>query len=240
MLKIENLSKKFGKLQALKDLNIEIEKGSVYSLIGPNGSGKTTTIKIITGLVKPDSGDVYINNRSIAKDPRNAKKYIGYVPDEPFVYGKLTGREILQFTAKLYKVKSRNITNKINNLLEMYKLNDIADGLFDNYSRGNKQKIMILSALIHEPKLLIFDEPIVGLDTHSINTTKLIIRESKRKGVAILISTHTLPFAETISDKVGFLNNGILVEEGTLRSLRTKTHDKQLEKMYLDTIKRKK
>ena len=231
MLKIENLSKTFHDLEAVSNLQLNIPAGQIYALVGPNGAGKTTTIKMITGLLKPDQGQIWIDNYSVLNEPEKAKSIFGYIPDEPFILGKLTGREILRFTAQLWDLKDNGLEAKINELLDIYQLNNIADSLFDDYSRGNKQKLVILAALLHEPKFLIFDEPIVGLDPKSILQTHDVLLAFKENGGSVLISTHTLSFAEKVCDRVGFICNGKIILEKD-----SDFEQKDLEQIYLDVI----
>lgn len=233
MLKINNLSKKFNNVYAVQNLNLTLSNGEIYALIGPNGAGKTTTLKMIMGLLAPTSGEVWIDNYSIFQHPVQVKAMLGYIPDEPFMFGKLTGREILRFVAKLYNLKLSEIESSIQNLLAIYKLEGIADALFDDYSRGNKQKLSILTALLHQPKLFIFDEPIVGLDPESIFVTKDLMLNIKKQGSSILISTHTLSFAEQIADRVGFIQNGVIVKDDYLKNLKLEHDSNNLEDIYL-------
>jgi ABC-2 type transport system ATP-binding protein len=229
------VNKKFINVQAVKDLSLSVKSGEIYALIGPNGAGKTTTIKMIVGLLAPTSGEIKVLGKDVLKNPVEAKKDLGYIPDDPFIYDYLTGREFLQFTGSLFGI-SRSQTNKrIEKLLKLYNLETIIDGLFSEYSRGNKQKTIIISNMLHEPKVLVIDEPILGLDVQSQRVTKnLFTKFAKEKG-SIFLCTHTLSVAQEIADRIGIIHQGKLAEEGTLSELRTKAHEAKasLEELYL-------
>lgn len=234
-IQLKNISKKFDNAEAVRDLTLSVKTGEIYALIGPNGAGKTTTVKMITGILAPTSGDIHILGIDITKDPIAAKKKIGYIPDEPFVYEYLTGREFLQFVGDIYGLTREVINNRIKNLLNIYTLEGIIDGLFSEYSRGNKQKTIIIANLIHEPKVLIIDEPILGLDVQSQKITKKIFKDFVKKGGSILVCTHTLSVAQEIADRIGIIKKGKLIEEGTLDDLRkiAKKEKASLEELYL-------
>src|SRR3990167_10089122 len=172
MLQIKNLSKEFGSLRAVSNLSLEVKPKEIYGFIGPNGAGKTTTIKTIVGLLKPTHGTIKVDGADNQTQPQKVKSVIGYIPDEPMIYEKLTGREFLHFVGELFGVDQRTRKKKLEELIEIFPLKDIIDGYVGNYSRGNKQKVAILAALLHDPKLLIIDEPIVGLDPQSAKITK--------------------------------------------------------------------
>ena len=238
-LRIENLTKRFEALTAVSNLNIEVRAGEIYALIGPNGSGKTTTVKTITGLYRPTAGDIFVGGSSITKEPEKTKRQIGYIPDEPFVYERMTGREFLHLVGALFDIPPQDREIKIEKLLDTFSLAPIIDGFVENYSRGNKQKVSILAALLHEPKLLVVDEPIVGLDPESTIKAREIFTEFTKNGGAVFLCTHTLSFAESISSRIGLLQGGKLVEEGTLETLRRKSGKMQanLEEIYLHFTK---
>lgn len=233
MIKTTNLTKKFGPLTAVSDLTLEVKKGEIFGFIGPNGAGKTTTIKMLTGVLLPTSGQIEIGGHDITKKPIEAKKLIGYIPDDPYVYPELTGREFLYFVGRLFQIK--NLTEKIKRLLPIYEIEKIIDGPFRDYSRGNKQKVTILAALLHEPKVLVIDEPILGLDPWSAQVTiKLFVDFAKKSG-SIFVSTHTLSVAEKICHRIGVIDQGKLIFEGTIKALQKKVKEKgkHLETLFL-------
>lgn len=233
MIKISHLTKKFHQLTAVDNLSLEIKKGEIFGFIGPNGAGKTTTIKILTGILMPTSGRIEIGGFDIQKQPVKAKKLIGYIPDDPYVYPELTGREFLYLVGRLFEVK--NLEKKIKNLLPIYKIEKVVDSPFKDYSRGNKQKLTILAALLHQPKVLIIDEPILGLDPLSAQVTIKTFKNFSQKGGTIFVSTHTLDVAEKICHRIGVIDGGKLIFEGTIRQLgkTVKQKGKHLEELYL-------
>lgn len=235
MLKVTNLTKIFlphtpNEITAVENLNLNLKEREIYGLIGPNGAGKTTTLKMIVGLVKPTSGRIQIGAYDMLTQPEAAKNLQGYIPDEPFIYEKLTGREFLELVGQLFALPKKDLGAKIAKLLAFYQLQTIANGLFEDYSRGNKQKIAILAAFLHEPKLLVVDEPVIGLDPQSIETTKQLFLNFAAKGGTILISTHTLSFAQDVCQRFGILKEGQLIHEGTSPPAG------QLEKIYLSVV----
>lgn len=232
---LNKVNKRFTNVHAVRDLTLSVKKGEIYSLIGPNGAGKTTTVKMITGLLAPTSGEIRVLGKDIASDPVGAKRELGYIPDDPFVYDYLTGREFLQLTGDLYGLDRRQTNERIKKLLKLYNLESVIDGLFTEYSRGNKQKSIIIANLIHEPKVLIIDEPILGLDVQSQRVTKKIFKDFTAEGGSIFLCTHTLSVAQELADRVGIIKEGELVAEGTLEKLRKKAHAVQasLEELYL-------
>lgn len=235
MLKVEQLTKKFGSSVAVDGVNFSIGHGEVFSLIGPNSSGKTTIVKTIAGLLHADKGQVVIGGYDIATQPLLAKNLIGYIPDEPSLWSGITGEEFLHFVGALYGIDAKARTKRIIELLPIFHLEDIQKDYFENYSRGNKQKFSILAALLHEPKLLLVDEPIVGLDPESAQIARALFAEFAKNGGSVLLVTHTLPVAEVISTRIGVLKNGKLLSVGTLSELRTEAGTKEhssLEDIY--------
>lgn len=233
MIKVSNLTKKFGKLVAVNKLNLEIKKGEIFGFIGPNGAGKTTTIKMLTGVLAPTEGKIEIGGFDIEKEPVKAKQLIGYIPDDPYVYPELTGREFLWLVGKLFEVE--DLKAKIKKLLPIYKIEKIVDGPFKDYSRGNKQKLTILAALLHKPQVLVIDEPILGLDPLSAQETIKIFKDFAKKGGTIFVSTHTLNVAEKICHRIGVIDEGRLIFEGSIKELEKVVHEegKDLERLYL-------
>lgn len=235
MLKVHNLSKKFDKNTALKNVSFEIKKGEILSLIGPNSSGKTTLIKCILGLSQPTSGSVTVDGLDITRYPMQAKQIMGYIPDEPNVWNYMTGGEFLNFTQALFKnTESNQISSHTEELLTDFSLLGTENNYFEDYSRGNKQKYSIIAAMSHNPKLLLIDEPIVGLDPTGAEIAKKQFMSFSKNGGSILLVTHTLSVAEEISDRIGILKNGTLIALGTLSELRKIA--KQGNETTLDTI----
>jgi ABC-2 type transport system ATP-binding protein len=234
-LELKSVTKKFNDTAAVSDLSMKIAPGEIYGLIGPNGSGKTTTIKMIAGLYKPTGGVILVCGHDIAHAPTNAKKMIGYIPDDPVAYDRLSGREFMEFVGQLFSMDRKKRDKRIEDLLARYGLGGLADGRIERYSRGTRQKISILAALLHEPALLLIDEPMVGLDPASARVTKELIKEFADRGGAVLISTHTLPIAETLCAHIGILKDGKLTEEGTVAELGAKAgiEHGSLEDYYL-------
>lgn len=233
MIKTSNLTKKFGKLVAVNKLNLTVKKGEIFGFIGPNGAGKTTTIKMLTGVLAPTEGKIEIGGFDIQKEPVKAKQLIGYIPDDPYVYPELSGREFLWLMGKLFKVE--DLERKIKKLLPIYKIEKIVDGPFKDYSRGNKQKLTILAALLHQPRALIIDEPILGLDPWSAQETIKVFQGFAKKGGTIFVSTHTLSVAEKICSRIGVIDEGKLIFEGSIGQLEKRVHEegKDLEELYL-------
>jgi ABC-2 type transport system ATP-binding protein len=233
MIKTAQLTKQYNSLTAVNNLSLNIKKGEVFGFIGPNGAGKTTTIKMLVGILPPTKGSITINEFDVAKKPMEAKKIIGYIPDTPYVYPYMTGREFLHFVAEIYRIPNK--VKKINHLLKLYPIERVIDGYFKDFSRGTKQKLSILAALLHDPKALIIDEPILGLDPASAMTTKKIIKDFGKKGGTVFVSSHTLPVIQEICHRIGVIDKGKLVFQGTITQLKTKLKAKEakLEKLFL-------
>ncbi|MBU1045204.1 MAG: ABC transporter ATP-binding protein [Candidatus Omnitrophica bacterium] len=220
MIKIENLSKQFGKLMAVDNLNLEIPQGEFFAFLGPNAAGKTTTIKLLIGLLKPTTGTAYICGHNIQTDYIKAKALISYIPDFPFLYDKLTGVEFLDFVMKLYPQSNRKKQLKLmDELLAAFGLADAKNNLIEYYSHGMRQKLVFASALLHEPQVMVIDEPMVGLDPHSSRVVKDILKQKARQGVTIFLSTHTLSVAEELADRIGIIDKGKLLALGSLDQL---------------------
>jgi ABC-2 type transport system ATP-binding protein len=232
------VSKKFNKSPAVQGLSLAVRKGEIYGLIGPNGSGKTTTIKMCIGLIRPSSGSIRVAGYDVVDYPTSAKKRLGYVPDDPVAYERLTGREFLEFVGELYGMDRKLRENRIDALLDSYGVRDLADGLFMGFSRGMKQKITMCAALLHEPDMLFIDEPMVGLDPQSVRVTERLLTDFAGRGGAILLSTHTLPVAETICQRFGLLQQGRLIAEGPIAAIRKKAGlpEGTLEECYLRLV----
>ena len=235
MLTIKNLYKEFGGLVAVKDLSFSIQPGEIVAFIGPNGSGKTTTVKIIAGLLQPGEGQVEIAGVNMVSNPLKAKQLLGYIPDDPTIWSGMTGEEFLHFTGALYGMPEKIRRTRMKYLLEQFHLESIAPNFFEDYSRGNKQKFTIIAALLHEPKVLLIDEPIVGLDPGSVVVAKRLFTEFAAKGGSVLLVTHTLPVAEELASKIGILLYSNLVAFGSMAELRKTAKvasDASLEAVY--------
>ena len=213
MLKLTNLTKKFGNFTAVNNINLEIKAGDFFGFLGQNGAGKTTTIKMITGLYTPTLGTVQVDGYDIQKDHIEAKKLIGYIPDQPFLYEKLTGREFLYFCGGINNIEKNIVKNKIDETIEQLNIDDWIDKRSEEYSQGMKQRISIASALLHNPKLIIVDEPMVGLDPQSALIIKNVLKERAEKGAAIFMSTHSLNVAEEICSRIGIIKDGKMIFE---------------------------
>jgi ABC-2 type transport system ATP-binding protein len=235
MLHVHNLTKHFGNNKAVNGVSFEIKKGEIFSLIGPNSSGKTTIVKSILGLLQPTHGLITIDGIDISKKPEEAKKVLGYIPDEPSVWPYMTGEEFLFFTQALFDISEEDRVASLPSLLETFNLSGLEKQYFEEYSRGNKQKFSIISAMSHNPKLLLVDEPIVGLDPTGAEIAKKLFVDYANRGGSVLLVTHTLPVASEISHRIGFLKDGHLVAVGTLAELREKAElsgDATLEDIY--------
>lgn len=230
MLKIERLTKQYGDKKAVDDLSLHIAPGEIYGFIGHNGAGKTTTIKACTGILKFDSGEIYIDGTSITKEPLECKKKIAYIPDNPDLYEFMTGIKYLNFIADIFEVDAEVRKERIHKYAEMFELTkDLAQPV-SSYSHGMKQKLAIISAWIHEPKLIIMDEPFVGLDPKASHLLKQMMREVCDKGGAIFFSTHVLEVAEKLCDRVAIIKEGRLIRSGTMEEVKG---DTSLEKVFL-------
>jgi ABC-2 type transport system ATP-binding protein len=234
-LRLERLSKQFPGRLALDDLSLDIAAGEIYGLIGPNGSGKTTTVKLSTGLYRPTTGRVLVAGIDLHRDPERAKRLIGYVPDEPFVYERMSGREFLHLIGELWGVAERERAARIDELAALFRIEPLLDSHADTYSRGNRQKLAIIAAFVHAPRLLVIDEPIVGLDPESAVRARELLLDYASRGGAVLVCTHTLSFAESVCHRVGLLRGGRLIVEGDLPTLRQRTVPTvtSLEDLYL-------
>ncbi len=236
MINIHNLSKSYNKgaVKAVDSLNLKVNKGEIFGFLGPNGAGKTTTIKMIIGLLNPDSGTILVDGTDIAREPLEAKKKLGYVPDNPNLYDRLSGMEYLNFMADVFRVSPDMRKERIEHYLDMFNLVDAAGDLIKSYSHGMKQKIALTGALIHNPKLWILDEPMVGLDPKSAHLLKNQMREHCDKGNTVFFSTHVLEVAEKLCDRVGIIHNGRLIAIGTVNELKHGDKKDSLENIFLE------
>jgi ABC-2 type transport system ATP-binding protein len=239
MIKISHVTKKFNNIVAVNDLNIEIKGGEFYGFLGPNGAGKTTTIKMIVGLFSPTSGSIFIDGFNIQTEPIEAKMRIGYIPDQPFLYEKLTGREFLFFSAGLFKMNHNLASRRINDLINLFEIGNWIDERTETYSQGMRQRVVIASALLHDAKVLIVDEPMVGLDPRSSHIVKDVLKQKSKEGMAIFMSTHSLPVAEELCDRIGIIKDGRLIFEDTkdvLKLMKNKM-DGKFESLFLELTK---
>ncbi len=234
MIQLKNLTKKFGNKTAVNNLNMTIPKGELFGFLGPNGAGKTTTIKLIMGMLQPTSGSIEVAGYDMQRDALKAKQYIGYVPDSPYVYEKLTGREYLNFVGDIFGMKSGDIERSIDRYSLIFNMEDYLDYKTEEYSHGMRQKIVLTAAFMHNPELLVIDEPMVGLDPSSARAVKDLFLEFARKGSTVFISTHTLPLAEEICRRIGIINHGKLIAVASQEELRQTKSGGNLENLFLE------
>jgi ABC-2 type transport system ATP-binding protein len=220
MIVCQNLTKRFGALTAVDSMCLAVREGELFGFLGPNGAGKTTTIKMMTGLLHPTEGTTIIGGYDVQRQPLQAKSILGYIPDNPFLYEKLTGREYLNFMADLYSITHQNRDRRMDDLLRLFELQDKGNELIQGYSRGMRQKIALAGALIHSPQVIFLDEPTVGLDPKSARTMRDILRELCRRGTTVFVSTHILEIAERMCDRAAIVNKGRLIALGTMDELR--------------------
>jgi ABC-type multidrug transport system, ATPase component len=239
MIELHELTKNYGNTIAVNKLSLNAAAGEIYGFIGPNGAGKTTTIRMLGGILAPTSGNIIIGGLDMAKKPVAAKKMIGFVPDRPFLYEKLTGMEFLHFSADLYDVNPDDFPQKAEQLLRQFALWDWANEIIEAYSHGMKQRLIIACALLHDPRILIIDEPMVGLDPAAVHMVKNILKELSARQTTIFISTHTLSLAEDLCHRIGVIHKGTLLAEGTLDELKhvAKLGEARLEDVFLTIIK---
>lgn len=232
-LDIQSLGKRFNGLWAVADLTLALDPGEIFVLLGPNGAGKTTTLKLIAGLLKPNTGRVAIEGVDVNAEPIRAKSFLGYVPDEPFLYNKLTGREFINFVAGIYGIAPAEAAARTRRLCERFEIGTWIDQLSESYSHGMKQKIIMAQLLLHEPRLLLIDEPLVGLDPKTSKTVRETFLELRDAGATILGSTHTLSFAQEIASRIGILSGGRLRFVGKLEDLARASGSDNIEEIYL-------
>lgn len=231
MLRIENLTKRYGEKTAVNNLSLHIAPGEIYGFIGHNGAGKTSTLKCIVGIQDFDEGEIYINSKSIKNQPIECKKLFAYIPDNPDIYDFMTGIQYLNFVADIFEVSQQKRSELIKKYADMFEISDSLNDAINSYSHGMKQKLVIISALIHSPKLIIMDEPFVGLDPKASHILKGIMRQICDDGGAIFFSTHVLEVAEKLCDRVAIIKNGNLVVSGTIDEVKG---DSSLEEVFLE------
>ncbi|MES2324350.1 MAG: ABC transporter ATP-binding protein [Pseudomonadota bacterium] len=231
-LRLTALSKSFGR-PAVDKLDLTIHRGELYALLGPNGAGKTTTLRMVAGLLAPDAGKVEVFGVDLAIDPAGAKQKLAYLPDDPMLYAKLKPTEYLEFVAGLWGISAAEAEPRARRLLEWLDLAKHAHELTEGFSRGMKQKLALAGALIHEPELLILDEPLTGLDAAAARQVKDLLQEHVAKGGTVILTTHILEVAERLAQRIGIIQHGRLIEEGTLDELRARSHGGSLEDVFL-------
>jgi ABC-2 type transport system ATP-binding protein len=231
-LRTSGLSKSFGR-PAVDGLDLEVRRGELYALLGPNGAGKTTTLRMVTGLVAPDAGRIEVLGIDLAQAPLDAKRRMAYLPDDPMLYGKLKPTEYLEFVAGLWGVQARAAEPRARELLDWLDLSPHAHELTEGFSRGMKQKLALAGALIHEPELLILDEPLTGLDAAAARQVKDLLLSHVAKGGTVILTTHILEVAERLAHRIGIIREGRLIAEGTLAELRERTSGGSLEDVFL-------
>lgn len=236
MILIKNVTKSYDKKNKIIDnLNLEIKDGEIFGFLGPNGAGKSTTIKMITGILDIDEGDILINNKSIIKEPIEAKKSFGYVPDNPDMFLKLKGIEYLNFMADIYEVGLEERKQRVEELTKLFEINDVLNDKIQSYSHGMRQKIVIIASLLHNPQNWIIDEPMTGLDPKSTYELKQIMKNITEKNHAVFFSTHILDVAEKLCDRIGIINKGKLLFVGTLEEMRKELKEnKSLEELFME------
>jgi ABC-2 type transport system ATP-binding protein len=236
MIELKGITKKYGDFRAVDNLSLKVDRGEIFGFLGPNGAGKTTTIKMIAGVLEPSAGSITIGGIEMLKQPEAAKRKIGFIPDRPYLYEKLTAMEFLKFTADLYGVPDEKYRKNARYNLEMFSLADWANELIESYSHGMKQRLIMSAALLHEPEIIIVDEPMVGLDPAAIIMVKELFKQLARKGVSVFMSTHTLAVAEDTCDRVGIIQRGRLIASGTTSDLQHEANvtDADLEKVFLN------
>ncbi len=235
MIQLKNLTKTFGEVVAVNRLNLSVSKGEIFGFIGPNGAGKTTTLRMMGGVLAPTEGSVIIDGVNMADEPEKAKRRIGFIPDRPFLYEKLTGMEFLRFTADLFGMKEGLFCEKSEEVLKQFSLYHWADALIESYSHGMKQRLVISAAILHDPKVIVVDEPMVGLDPAGMRMVKDLFRNLAKNGTAIFMSTHTLTVAEDVCDRIGIIHKGHLIATGTTEELRLRAQVQEgdLEEVFL-------
>ncbi len=234
MIELDHVTKRYGKFTAVDDLTLNVRPGEIYAFLGPNGAGKTTTVRILMGLLRPTSGSVRLGSHDLAREPIAAKHLCGFVPDRPFLYEKLTGGELLRFSADLYGVSPERTEKRIEDLLEIFDLTEWGGELIESFSHGMKQRLAFAAALLHEPKILIIDEPMVGMDPRGARMLRSLLRSLAERGTTLFLSTHSLEIAEALADRIGIIQQARLIAEGTLEELRTRAGNAQgIEEIFL-------
>ena len=234
MIQLRSLTKRYGAFTAVDSIDLDVPRGELFGFLGPNGAGKTTTLRIIAGILRPTSGTVLIGGVDISKHPMDAKSKLGFIPDRPFIYEKLTGGEFLRFVAGLYGQSGAVVDRRAEELLALFDLTEWRDELVESYSHGMRQKLIISSAFLHRPEVIVVDEPMVGLDPKAARILKDLFREYVKRGHTIMMSTHTLEVAETLCDRIAIIQQGKIRSVGTIQDLRDEaTGGGGLEEIFL-------
>ncbi len=235
MIRLTDLTKRYGKFTAVDGIQLQVPRGELFGLLGPNGAGKTTTLRMIAGLLRPTTGKVYVAGIDIQQRPLEAKARLGFIPDRPFVYDKLTGGEFLRFAAALYGQDGAGVERRIDELLEVFDLTPWKDELTESYSHGMRQKLIISGAMVHRPDVIVVDEPMVGLDPKSARVLKDLFRQFVDRGGTVMMSTHTLEVAEVMCDHIAIVHRGRIAAQGTMTELRQQTASEgmSLEDLFL-------
>lgn len=237
MVKLEGLKKNYGKKEAVRGIDLTIPRGELFVLVGPNGAGKTTTLKMLTGLLRPTSGRIEIGGVDMVADPMRAKDLLSFVPDIPYIYEKLTPRELLRFIGKLYRLETTTIEKEGDKLLEFFSLGQVRDILIEEFSHGMRQKVILAASLLHDPKLFILDEPMVGLDPIGIRNFKDFLKKKSLEGMTIVFSTHTLSMAEELGRRIGIIDQGRMIALGSIDQLHQQYKSQEnLENMFMKLI----
>jgi len=236
LIELDHLTKKFGSFYAVRDLSLRVRPGEIFGFLGPNGAGKTTTIRMMAGLMKPTSGRVLLEGKDVYREPDKAKAILGYIPDRPYLYEKLTGGEFLEFIAGLHHLQlDDGWKRRSERLLEFFDLQNWRQELIESYSHGMRQRLIITAALLHRPKALVVDEPMVGLDPRGVLLVKDLFRDLVQSGVTVFFSTHTLALAEELCQRIGIIHEGQLIALGSMTELReqARSRDERLEPLFL-------
>lgn len=235
MIRLRGVVKRYGRFSAVSGMDLDIRRGELFGFLGPNGAGKTTTMRMIAGILAPTAGTIEIGGVDLLQDPMRAKARMGFIPDRPFVYDKLTGAEFLRFTAALYGQEGPALESRINELLTLFELDRWKHELTESYSHGMRQKLIISSALVHRPEVIVVDEPMIGLDPRSARLLKELFRRFVDRGGTVLMSTHTLEIVEGWCDRIGIIREGALIACGSLDDLRRDAADDGagLEELFL-------
>lgn len=235
-LDIQDLQKRYGDHQAVAGLSLQIKAGELYALLGPNGAGKTTTLRMVAGLLQPDRGDVWIAGHSIVNTPQIAKQYLAYLPDEPLLYSKLRAQEYLEFVAGLWGIQPQIAAAEATRLLQLLGLWEVRQDLCETFSRGMKQKLALIAAFIHQPQVVILDEPLIGLDAAAARLVKDLLVQYVAQGRAVVLTTHIMEIAERMAHRIGIIHRGRLIAEGSLQELRDRSGEAggTLESVFLE------